>query len=138
MAIKWKQAASTRQVSRQKKTVEVRIRRATRIHRSSALSWVSHRRVRVGTSIRIEANRVQRRIHDAKAIFLSKESLLIGGPRLQVVDTFDVGNIGTHSGVRKPPVLGQCLLLKTRGEIGKWIAAGIIIELVMPHERAYG
>ena len=75
---------------------------------------------------------------DAKAIFLSKESLLISGPRLQVVDAFDVGNIGTHSGVRKPSVLGQCFLLQTRGEIGKWITAGIIVELVMPHERAYG
>ena len=71
-----------------------------------------------------------------KLIISREESLLIGGSRLQVVNTFHVGNIGTHSHVRKPAVLGQCFLLEIRGEIGKWIVAGIIVELIMPHERA--
>src|ERR1051326_2298905 len=137
MAVKWKQVASTREVNGQKKTVEVWIRRPTWIHRSSALSWLSYCRVSVGTSIRIETNRIQCRVHNAKAIFLCEESLLIHCPRLQVVDTFVVGNIGADSCVRKPPVLSQCLLLKTRSEIGKWIATGIIVKLVMPHERAH-
>src|SRR5712671_6509286 len=136
MGIKGKQAASTREVDGKKKTIEVWIRGPARIHWPSALSRISYRRIGIRTSISIQANRIQRGIHDAKAVFLGKKSVLIRGARLQIVNTFHIRNIRTNSHIRESSVLYQCLLLKAWGEIGEGITAGIIVELVMPHESA--
>ena len=71
-----------------------------------------------------------------KLVVLVEERLLIGDSRLQVVDSFHVGNIGTKAGVGQRPVLTHGLLLKIGREIGKRIAARIIVVLVPPHESA--
>jgi len=81
---------------------------------------------------------VERRIDDAELVVFVQKRLLIGDPRLHVVDTLHIGDIRTNSGICEGTVLAHGLRLQIGREVGEWVAARIVVVLIPPDESPQG
>ena len=54
------------------------------------------------------------------------------------MNALDVRNVGAKAEIGEPAILANGLKLEIGDEIGKRVAAGIVIVLILPHEAAKG
>ena len=126
------QAARARQVV----AAQQRIVAGIRLQRAGARSGIGDQRVGVGAAIGVEADRIERRVHDPERVVLGENRVLPRDPALDVVDAFHVGEIGVRPQVGQPAVLPDAGGLQVGDEIGERVVARIIVVLVLPREPA--
>src|SRR5271154_674230 len=85
----------------------------------------------------VEADGVQCGIHNSEGIVLGEERLFVHDSGLDIVNAFHDGKLGMSTGVGQRAVLiGGFLLKVRRAEVGEWIVAAVVVELVTPNEPA--
>ena len=83
-----------------------------------------------GVVVGVDAGRVEGGADEAEVVVLAQEGLRVVGADLDVVDALHIREVGVDAGVGEGAVLRDGLVLKVgRPEIGKWIAAGIVVVL---------
>src|SRR5450755_4322913 len=89
--------------------------------------------------MRIREGGKQRRIDDTERVLLIEERLLVGRPDLYIVNPFHIREIRPQAGVGQFPILSYSFPLKVDGaEVGKRIAAGVVVELVSANKGTQG
>src|SRR6202050_3896507 len=102
-----------------------------------ALRLSSNGGIRVRRSIGIEADGVQRGIHNSESVVLGEERLFVHDSGLDVVIAFHDEELGMSAGVGERAKLTGRLLLKIGGaEVGEGIVTAVVIELVAANEPA--
>src|SRR5271169_3030133 len=92
-------------------------------------------------SVGVEADGVQCGIHNSEGIVLGEERLFVHDSGLDIVNAFHDGKLGVSTSVGQRAVLiGGFLLKVRRAEVGEWIVAAVVVELVAadkPAEREH-
>ena len=95
-----------------------------------AIRRIGQRRVGVGTSVRVKANRVKGGIDDPEGVVFRQKGVLEVDSRLQVVDAFHVRDSRARPGVGERAILANGLELKIRRKVGKGVRARVIVILI--------
>ena len=119
-------------------TGQQRIEARIRLQRPGAIRRIGQARIQVGTSVRIQADRVERRIDDSESVVFRQNCVRVGDSHLDVVNALDIGHVGAQPQIREPAILADGLKLKIRDEVGKRIAARVVVVLILPRETAEG
>ena len=69
-------------------------------------------------------------------VVLVQKSLLIGDAPFHIVNALHIGKVGADTGIGERPVLIEGFRLECRREVGEWIAARVVVEVIAADESA--
>src|SRR5262249_53324862 len=73
-------------------------------------------------------------IDDPKRVLLVQECLLVNQPRLHIVNSLYIRDIGPQASVREQPILAHSFRLKVGQQVGERISAGVVVIVIAAYK----